>query len=139
MYLLGKVAGTVSSVSRKITNLSGLICQQSALSSFFPLSPGLKLSKVPMVIAFHLQVKHLGLSSRSRGNQVGLEKVQYAIAYLAELCLNSTPIFLNSFNKVLITTALLLLLNRRYDPPRSPPRTNHILVRHRKKVPFLHS
>jgi hypothetical protein len=46
----------------KRAHLSRLVSQQSALSSFLPLSPRLELSKIPMVITLHLEVKYLGLS-----------------------------------------------------------------------------
>jgi hypothetical protein len=45
------------------THLSRLVRQQSALSSFLPLSPGLKLGKIPVIITLHLEVKYLGLGS----------------------------------------------------------------------------
>ena len=60
------------------------------------------------------------------------------ITNVRKLRLKLLPVFSDRLNILVVSFALLLLLNRGQDPPRSSPRSNHILVPHRKQVSLLH-
>ncbi len=75
-----KLAGTL--------HLSVLVCQQCVLSSLFSVSSSLELGQITVVVALHLQVKHLGLPRGGCGDQVLVQKSKDAGANLAQLLLN---------------------------------------------------
>ena len=81
-----------------------------------------------MIIAFHFQVKHFGLTGRSGGNKIGFRKLQNASTNLGELRFNPRSIILHKRNVFLVFPSLLLLLNGGDNPPRGTQRADDVLV-----------
>lgn len=58
------------------------------LSGLLPVSASLKLCQISVVVALHLQVKDLALTSGRRGDQVVIQELQNASANFAQLLLH---------------------------------------------------
>lgn len=59
------------------------------------------------------------------------------IAYARQLRFNLLPILVDPLHVVLVPLRLLLLLDRGEDPPRCPPRADHVLVSDREEISLL--
>lgn len=80
---------------------------------------------------------HLGLSSLGSGDQVLVEDFEDVVADVRELGLDLLAVRLDLLHLALVPLALFLLLDRADDPPRSPTRANHVLVRDGEEVALL--
>lgn len=56
-----------------------------------------------------------------------------------ELGLHLVPVLLDTAHILIVPFALLLLLNRRQYPPRSPTSSDHVLVANRQQISLLDS
>lgn len=66
-----------------------------------------------------------------------VEHVENVLADFREFALNLLPVALDHLDLNLIALRLLLLFDRRNDPPRCTTRTNDILIRNGKEVTLL--
>ncbi|CAL5375124.1 unnamed protein product [Camellia sinensis] len=87
----------------------------------------------------HFLVKNSVLSTKTGRNEMLINHSHNITTNLNELRLYHMPVFLDPFGIHFVSIRLFLLLNRRQDPPRRPPRTHHFLIPHRKQVPLLNS
>ncbi|KAK3025938.1 hypothetical protein RJ639_040854 [Escallonia herrerae] len=119
-------------------NLSGFVSREGALGRLLPLGAGLELSQVPVIIPLHFQIKHLRVPNRRRGDQPGIEQLQYPVTNPRQLVFDLGPVIADGRHVGLIAAALLLLLDGGDDAPRGAPRADHVLVGHREEVALLH-
>lgn len=75
-------------------------------------------------------VEDLGLAGLSGNDQVLVENLEDVLADLPKLLLDCLTIFLDELDLRLIAFGLLLLLDRRDDPPGSSAGANDVLVGH---------
>ncbi len=76
----------------------------------------------------HLVVEHLALTSSSGRNEVLVKNIKDVLADLGELSLDLLPVTLDHSDLSLVTLALLFLLDRGDDSPRSTTSTDDVLV-----------
>ncbi len=129
---------TTHSRKHQGTYLSRLIGQQCALRCLFPLSAGLKLREVSVIVPLHLQVENSGFPCGGGRNKMSIKNLQNTVTDSAQLLFHLGPVVFDDRDVFLVALALLLLFNGGNNPPRGPPRSNHVLVRHRQQVPLLH-
>lgn len=76
------------SLARPKTHLCSLVCEQGVLSGVLAIGTGLELRQIAVVVAFHLQIEHLGLARGGGGNEMVIQKLQDAGAYFAQFLLH---------------------------------------------------
>lgn len=86
----------------------------------------------------HLIVKNSWFPRWGRWKEMIINDWQNVIADLSKLVFNPLPVFLNPLHILFIPLGLLLLFNRRQDPPRCPSCPNNILIPNRHQIPLLH-
>ena len=90
-----------------------------------------------MVIAFHFKVKYLGISGGRGRNESGIKEFENSIADIREFALDFGSVVTDHRDMVIITSALLLLLDGGNNTPRGPTSADDVLVGDGEEVSLL--
>mmetsp|Transcript_10739 Transcript_10739/g.24196 ORF Transcript_10739/g.24196 Transcript_10739/m.24196 type:complete len:282 (+) Transcript_10739:135-980(+) len=117
--------------------LRSLVREQRCLGSFLAIRACLELRQVAVVITLHLQVEHLALAAARAADEVVVQQLEDAAAYILELLLDLPAVRLDPFLVFGVSLGLFLLFYGRDNTPRGAARSDDVFVCHGQQVAFL--